>query len=484
MSVITRFAPSPTGFLHVGGARTALYSYLYAKRHGGKFILRIEDTDRARFSADALRDLIESLRWLGLAWDEGPEAPGAHGPYIQSERADLYKKFAAELLDAGHAYRCFCTTERLETMRRERGDQIGYDRACRGLDAGEAARRAASGEPHVLRFKMPLDGSTNFEDAIRGFIEYPNSQQDDFVVMKTDGFPTYHLANVVDDHLMEVTHVMRGEEWIPSTPKHIRLYEAFGWTMPVFAHLPVILSPDGGKLSKRHGAVSVREYRADGFLPDALINYLALLGWSPGDDREIMTIEDMTREFEIARVNKRGAIFDKVKLTWMNGRYITALTPGALESLLAEQLAPFAITDETLARWGVSLPKSEWLAMVLAAGRDRAALLPEIIELTRFFLSDEIAVDPEAAAKNFKGDDWRARLAVGADAIRAAEPWSLEAIEREIRGRAEAAGFKPPKVMHPLRVAVTGRGQSPGLFETVFCVGRARSLERIARVLA
>ncbi len=478
--IVTRFAPSPTGFLHVGGARTALYSWAWARRSGGKFLLRIEDTDRARYREDAMRDILTSLRWLGLEWDEGPEVGGPNGPYVQSERNALYAEHAARLLAEGKAYRCFCTTERLDLLRKDQGaDQTGYDRHCLGIEPAEAERRAASGEPCVLRFKMPTEGSTTFEDAIRGYIEYPNVQQDDFVIQKTDGYPTYHLANVVDDRGMQVTHVMRGEEWIPSTPKHVRLYEAFGWPAPIFAHLPVILSPDGGKLSKRHGAVSVREYREQGFLPEALINYLALLGWSPGDDREILSLDEIAALFDLGRVNKRGAVFDQVKLTWMNGKYITESPVERLLPLLRDELAAFALTQEKLSSWGIELPLEEWLKAVLQYGRDRAAVLPDCIEQIRFFLAEEITIDEAAAAKNFKGEALVRRLEIGRESITAATPWSIEALEHEIRTRAEAEGIKPPKVMHPLRVAVTGRAFSPGLFETVFYTGRTRALQRL-----
>jgi glutamyl-tRNA synthetase len=486
--VVTRFAPSPTGYLHVGGARTALYSYLYARRQGGRFILRIEDTDQERSDPKMVEGILDGLRWLGVQWDDGP--------FFQSERKPAYDGLFEKLLATGHAYECFCTSVELEARRKEAAgtpgvDAFRYDGRCRSLSDAERASRRAAGERPALRLRLPENARTVVVDALRGEVVFEASVLDDLVIRKSDGFPTFHFAVAVDDALMGVTHVVRGDDHLSNTPKQIQILRALRastgddlFREPVYAHLPLILGPDGKRFSKRHGATSVGEYRARGFLPGALINYLALLGWSPGEDRELMTLSEMEELFDLDRVNLRGAIFDEVKLTWMNGRYITALDTGALEGMLVEYLAPFAITDEALARWGVSLSRTEWLAMVLGFGRDRATLLPEIIELTRFFLTDEITIDADAAAKNFKGDDWRARLTVGGEAVRAAEPWSLESIEREIRGRAEAAGFKPPKVMHPLRVAVTGRGQSPGLFETIFCVGRARALDRIEKALA
>lgn len=482
---VTRFAPSPTGFLHVGGARTAIYSWAWARRNGGRFLLRIEDTDRTRYRAEAMQDILESLRWLGLDWDEGPEVGGPHGPYVQSERTAIYREHAERLLAEGKAYRCFCTSERLEELRRSQGaDQAGYDRRCAAIPSAEAARRASSGEPYVLRFRMPAEGSTTFEDAIRGFIEYPNAQQDDFVIMKTDGFPTYHLANVVDDRAMEVTHVMRGEEWIPSTPKHVRLYEAFGWPAPVFAHLPVILSPDGDKLSKRHGAVSVREYREQGYLPEALVNYLALLGWSPGDDREILSVGEIASLFDLARVNKRGAVFDTAKLQWMNGKYLETADAGRIAGLLAPHVAGFGIDAARLEAWGCVPDPDAWLEGVTHLAKSRVRLVPECVEKVRFFFEDAIVMDPEAVAKHLTPseghsvEELRARLMIAREAIVAAS-WTIEGIEAELRSRLKAAGIKPPLVFQPLRVALTGRMESPGIFETVYFIGRARAIARI-----
>ncbi len=477
--IVTRFAPSPTGYLHVGGARTALYSWAYARRHGGRFILRIEDTDQGRSDPKMTEGILESMTWLDLAWDEGP--------VFQSERRAIYREQAEALLASGAAYRCFCTPERLEAMRKEqegKGTDVGYDRLCRSIDPAEAARRAAAGEGHVIRFAMPREGATIFRDELRGEITYPNAQQDDFVLIKSDGFPTYHLANVVDDHLMAVTHVMRGEEWIPSTPKHVSLYAAFGWTPPAFVHLPVILAPDGKKLSKRHGATSVGEYRERGFLPEALANYLTLLGWSPGDDREILSPAEVTALFDIDRVNKRSAVFDEVKLRWMNQKYLAALPWERLEPLLEPWTAGLEVSVGRLEAWGVTLEPAAWRRQALTLGQERAEVLPECVEKVRFLFEDEVTIDPESREKHWKGEDLATRLRIGLEAVEASEPWGPEALEREIRGRADAAGFKHPKIFHPLRVAVTGRQHSPGLFQTLALLGRIRSGARIRAALA
>ncbi len=327
-----RFAPSPTGYLHVGGARTALFNYLFAKHTGGTFILRIEDTDRSRFVEGALKEIYDSLRWLGLSWDEGPEAGGSVGPYVQSERLDLYKKRARELLDAGYAYRCFCTPQRLEEVRnaREKAKELtGYDRHCRNLPKEEESRLLAASMPFVVRFAVQPGRTVAFSDTIRGTIEYKTDVLDDFVILKSDGFPTYHLANVVDDREMKVSHVLRGDEWISSTPRHILLYEAFAWEPPAFAHMPVILDPTGGKLSKRKGAASVMDYKNRGILPGALFNFLALLGWSPGggDEREKMTREEIISAFALDKISPKAAVLDEKKLDWMNGLYMANPPP-------------------------------------------------------------------------------------------------------------------------------------------------------------
>lgn len=327
MTVIVRFAPSPTGYLHVGGHRTALYNYLFARKHGGRFILRIEDTDQSRYVEGAVENLVKSLRAMGLDWDAGPDKEDEKGPYYQSQRLEIYQREIHRLISTGKAYRCFCSSERLAELRERQlaaGESPGYDGRCRHLDPQEAEKRALK-EPHVIRMRVPDDGAMTFHDVIRGEITVEFSRVDDQVLMKSDGFPTYHFANVVDDHYMGVTHVIRGEEWLPSLPKHLLLYDDLGWEAPVFAHLPLLLNPDKSKLSKRQGDVAVEDYLAKGYLPQALNNFLALLGWNPGDNREIFSMDELIERFSLDRVNKAGAVFNTEKLDWMNHQYIQAM---------------------------------------------------------------------------------------------------------------------------------------------------------------
>ncbi len=468
-----RFAPSPTGYLHVGGARTALFNWLFARSTGGTFILRIEDTDRARYQPEALAEIYESLRWLGLHWDEGPGAGGACGPYLQSERLPLYKEHADRLVAEGKAYRCFCTSERLAAVReaQEKAKQahVGYDRHCRDLPAEVVREALAAGTPHVVRLKVPADGRTvAFTDGIRGRIEYQAEVLDDLVLLKSDGYPTYHLANVVDDHHMGITHVLRGDEWIASTPRHILLYEAFGWDLPAFAHLPVILSPDGGKLSKRKGAASVMDYKADGLLPEGLFNFLALLGWAPGDDREKMTREEMVRAFSLDRVGAKPAVFDEEKLSWMNQQYMMEKTAEAL----LPAVEPFFVGA------GLTSPGDPRLPAVVALMKSRARRLKEMAESSGYFFRDPVAYEEKATAKHFGAGaadlvaDLRATLA-------AAPEFSAKALEETYRAKAEALGVSAGKIIHPTRLAVSGVSFGPGLFELLEALGRETVLRRM-----
>jgi len=326
-NIRVRFAPSPTGYLHVGGLRTALYNYLFAKKNNGKFILRIEDTDRKRYVEGAVENLIKVLKWAGLKYDEGPDIGGNFGPYMQSERLETYMKYAKELIDKGDAYYCFCTPERLDTLRKEQEKQklpqAKYDKHCINLSKTEIDEKLKSGIPYVIRLNVQPDQKISFDDIIRGHIEFNSSNVDDQVLIKSDGYPTYHLAVVVDDHLMEISHVIRGEEWLSSTPKHVLLYNAFGWELPHFAHLPLLLNPDKSKLSKRQGDVAVEDYRDKGFLKDALINFVALLGWNAGDDQEFYYIDSLIEKFSLERVNKAGAVFDLQKLNWLNAEHLS-----------------------------------------------------------------------------------------------------------------------------------------------------------------
>ncbi|MBU4268765.1 MAG: glutamate--tRNA ligase [Acidobacteria bacterium] len=474
---VVRFAPSPTGYLHVGGARTALFNFLFARHHGGIFILRIEDTDQKRFQAEALQEIFASLKWLGLNWDEGPEAGGERGPYFQSQRTALYRRHAEQLLAAGKAYRCFCSEERLARMREEQekakmAHGSGYDRHCRLRPEAEVKALLAANAAHVVRLKVPDNRVVVFNDLIRGEISYDSSQLDDLVLLKSDGFPTYHLANVVDDHLMQITHVLRGDEWIVSTPKHILIYEAFGWPPPHFAHMPVILAADGGKLSKRRGAASVLDYQRSGFQPEALLNFLVLLGWAPGGDREIMTLDEMTAAFSLQRVSAKAAVFDETKLEWMNGHY---LQQRSQESLLPEVMACW---EKLLPPPPAVLADQAYAKKVIGLFKERSKKIIEIAENSGYFFRDPAAYDPQAARKYFKSETISI-LELLAEKLAALEPFSHEALEGLYRQVAEGLGLPAGKLIHPTRLAVSGVSFGPGLFEMLELLGKETVIRRL-----
>ncbi|MDP9365799.1 MAG: glutamate--tRNA ligase [Chloroflexota bacterium] len=487
--VRVRFAPSPTGSLHVGGARTALFTWLFAhgqaprEGHPGAFVLRIEDTDRARFVPGAIEGIIDALAWFGLSWEEGPDVGGPHAPYVQSERLEHYREHAERLVASGHAYRCFCTPERLARVRAEqeaRKEPPGYDRRCRNLPPDEVAAKLAAGEASVVRFAMPLEGETRFVDLIRGEIAYQNATLEDLVLLKSDGFPTYHLANVVDDQLMAITHVTRGPEWIPSTPLHVRLYEAFGWALPVFAHMPLILAPTGGKLSKRHGAAAVEEFRAQGYLPEALMNYLSLLGWSFDATTEMFSRDDLLEKFRLERVSPSPATFDYAKLRWFNKQYINHVLE--LEDLTS-RLVPF-LADAGLVDSAATDPRHPDFARLrpaVALLKDRIETLAEAPDLLGYFLKDDLPpYDATLLVPKKTG------LEETLDALLAAERTLDEvdlddeaAAEARFRALADELGLKPGQLFMAIRVAVTGRTQSPGLFETMRVVGKDRCRARL-----
>lgn len=477
MTVRVRFAPSPTGYLHVGGARSALFNWLFARKMGGKFLVRIEDTDQSRYNEQALHDLIRDLKWLGLNWDEGPEVGGPHEPYYQSQRLDLYKRHADELLAKGHAYRCFCTPERMDEVRKRQEENKlppGYDRHCRDLDPAESDRRAAAGEAYVVRFKAPMTGKTVFNDLVRGEIEYQNHVLDDLVLLKTDGFPTYHLANVVDDHAMEITHVLRGDEWIPSTPRHVLLYKAFGWDPPVFCHLPVILAPGGGKLSKRKGAVSVGEYREKGYLPHALFNFLALLGWSPGDEREKMTLQELVDSFSLERINPKSAAFDETKLEWLNGQYLIETPAQDLYDEVRRLLEQRGYGPDLAA-----MP--EMLAKHVGLLKDRSKRIDELVDTGLYFWREPDSYEEKALAKHWKPET-KERMAKLAAKLGGVE-WNHAALEALYRSEAEEQGIKFADLIHPTRLAVSGLSFGPGLFELLEALGREAVMRRIGTAL-
>lgn len=468
MSVRVRYAPSPTGFPHVGNLRTALFNWLFARHEGGKFILRIEDTDRSREVEGGREAILESLRWLGLTVDEGPEEGGPYGPYVQSERSQIYKEHVDALLLSGAAYKCYCSAERLTALREEQQankQPTMYDRRCRSLPAEHA-----SDDPHVIRLAMPTEGVTTYTDYLRGEISFENALLDDQVLVKTDGYPTYHFANVVDDHLMEITHVMRAEEWLSSVPKHVRLYEAFGWQPPVWCHPSILLGPDKQRLSKRHGATGALEFREEGFLPEAMVNFLALCGWSPGDDREIMTKEELIAAFSLDGIQKSPGVFDHEKLKWMNGHYIREMSSAAFAQACLRYL------DEV---------DPGYAEKVVGLEQERVRTLSEIAEATSFFFDEKFPFEEKGVEKWFRRPETPAMLDALATRVEAQADWSHDALEGMVGLVAGDLGLESRSpVIHVTRVATTGRTAGPGLFDLLSVLGKERVLRRIARAKA
>ncbi len=474
MTVRTRFAPSPTGYLHVGGLRTALFNYLFARKHRGKFILRIEDTDQQRKVENAVERLIDMLHWAGLEYDEGPLKGGEFGPYIQSERLDIYRRYAHELLAAEHAYYCFCSPERLETIRRDQMERKltpGYDRHCRNLDRTAAEERTLRGEEHVIRMKVPLDGEMKFGDSVRGDVVIPYSVIDDQVIVKSDGFPTYHLAVVVDDHSMGITHVIRGEEWLASTPKHILLYQYFKWPAPVHAHLPLLLNPDKSKLSKRQGDVAVEDYKSRGYLPEALINFIALLGWNPGDDRELFRLEELIETFSIEKVNKAGAVFDVEKLNWMNATYIRNLTPDGL----AARVKPY------ISEAGFDDGDAEKLRKVTALMQPRLTTLADAAEQAAFAYSDEIEPADEESRMFLQTESTEKLFVSLIESLSAMNPVSGDDFKSLVQETGNLLGIKGKNLFMPVRVALTGKAKGPDLPLLADVLGKDTIIQRLRR---
>jgi glutamyl-tRNA synthetase len=470
-----RFAPSPTGYLHVGGARTALFNWLYAKRYGGQFLLRIEDTDKERSTDASTRGIFDGMTWLGLDWDEEVVHQGAN---IDRHRADVQR-----LLDTGHAYRCFCTTAQLDEMRREaetRGEAFKYDRRCYRLDRADVERRIAAGEPHVVRFLMP-EGETSWDDIVHGTITFPNRDigEGDFIVLRSDATPIYNMAVVSDDIAMRITLVMRGDDHISNTPKQILLYRALGAELPQFAHLPMIHGTDGKKLSKRHGATAVGDYQHLGILPEAMVNFLALLGWSPGNDIEVMTVDEMKRLFSTDGLLRKAAVFDPQKLEWMNGQHLTLMPAAELES----RVTP-AIVAAGLADGRALVERREWYLALLNLLKVRARTIDDIVHQAEPYFGNEIEYDPDAVAKQWKDRPATAEL-LSAVRERLAElpSWTPEVMEQALRSLAESRGIGAGKLFQPLRVALIGLTVSPGIFDVLALLGRERSLQRIDKAL-
>jgi len=463
----TRFAPSPTGYLHVGGLLAALFNYLYARKHEGVFILRIEDTDQSRFVEGVMEKLMTSLKWSGIAYDEGPDIGGDVGPYIQSQRTELYKEHAEILLNNGYAYRCFCTPEELDTMREKQqdaGEPMRYDGTWRDRDSSDVDAKMNEGASYVVRLKMPSDGETVFTDLVRGEVRFMNELFDDQVLVKSDGFPTYHLANVVDDHHMGITHVIRGEEWLNSVPKHLQLYKAFGWQAPEMAHLSLLLNADRSKLSKRQGDVAVEDYRDKGYLPEALVNFVALLGWSPGGEQEIFSIGELIDQFSIDKVSKSGSVFDQDKLSWMNGMYIREMDQ---ESYI-EFAKPF------LKQAGLDISDDAQTTKILLAVQkkvDRGDQIPAAVDL---FYSDTLNVEEEAALEVLKGEGTRKVLELFLAGAKDIETLDLQSFKEIMKGVQQESGVKGAGLWQPMRVAITGMTSGPELPVVIDIFGKEK----------
>lgn len=464
----TRIAPSPTGIAHVGTAWMSMFDLALARQTGGQFVVRIEDTDRTRFVEGAEEKIYEAFKWLGIDYDEGGEKGGPYGPYKQSERLNIYREYIDQLLASGHAYHCFCTSERLAQMRedqRKAGELPRYDRLCRNLSEAEVNEKLNAGTPYVVRQKMPDEGSVGWEDAIRGHVEFDVRNVDDGVLLKSDGFPTYHFAVVVDDHLMKISHVLRGEEWISSTPKHLLLYQAFGWQPPVFAHMPLIRNADKSKLSKRKNDVSILSYREKGYLPEALLNFIALLGWSHPSGEEFFSFEEFLKVMSLDRIQKTGPIFDTKKLDWMNGMYIRKLP---VEELI-QRLQPYLPSDFPQERMQQLLP------LVL----ERLVTLKDIEELTSFFYRP-IEVDAQLLSRKSTPEVVTQQLGEVINAVSPLEDWTHQRLEGVLRQLQEQHDYKKSQFFMMIRIAATGREFTPPLFETLAVLGKQLTLERLA----
>jgi len=473
--VRVRFAPSPTGYLHIGGARTALFNWLYARRHGGTFVLRIEDTDTERSSVEMVEGIVDGLRWLGLDWDEGPDVGGPHAPYFQSQRLDNHRGRAERLVAEGRAYYCYCTTESLQS-RRAAAEALGggwvYDRTCCALAPEEVATREAAAVPRAIRFRVP-PGQTVFDDAVHGSIAFDNANLEDFVILRSDGQPTYHLSVVADDIDMAITHVVRGDDHISNTPKHVLLYQALGAEPPTFAHVPLILGPDRKRLSKRHGATSVMEYHRLGYVPEAMVNFLSLLGWSPGDNRELFTRDELVDAFALEGISGGNAVFNPDKLDWFNQQHILRLP---LEGL-ASRVEPL-LRDAGLWRDGLSTSEKRWFLALLELTRPRVKRMGQFVEEVRPFLQEQPDYDPAAVARHLTAS-MSATVEALTRGIEGLHSFDKATAETAVRQTAEASGVKAATLIHATRVALIGRSVSPGLFEMMELLGRDRTVARL-----
>lgn len=464
----------------MGNIRTAIFDWLLAQRYGGDFIVRIEDTDQRRAVEGTTEVILDALRWLGIEWDEGPDVGGAHAPYKQSQRLELYAEAAERLLQDGFAYKCYCSAERLREARdaAPKGQGSGCDRNCRDLSDERRSALEAGGETPVVRFRMPLDGTTSVNDMIRGEVTFENRLVDDFVIMKSDGFPTYHLAHMVDDYHMGITHVLRGEEWLPSAPRHIQMYKAMGWPPPLFAHLPIILAPDRAKLSKRHGATSLLAYREMGYLPQTLVNFLVLIGWSLDDKTEIFTREELAANFSIERISKSGGIFNVEKLDWMNGHYIREMSAAALADALLEFWEAYPPREMP------ELPCRDMALKIAPLVQERLKTLRDAAPLVAFLFKDEIEYETaELIQRGMDVGSTQDGLQAAHNGLAGLPEFTAEGIEELLRGMAKERGMKPGQLFGALRVATTGQRIAPPLFASLEALGRERALELIAKAV-
>lgn len=485
MTVRVRFAPSPTGFVHIGSLRTALYNYLYAMKSGGSYILRVEDTDRTRLVEGAVEGMLSAMNWAGVKHVEGPfldesgavYESGDFGPYVQSDRLPIYRDYAQQLLNEGHAYHCFCDKERLEAVReaqKAEGLTAKYDGHCKGISLEEARKRVAAGEPHVVRLKLPENRDITFTDAVRGTVTFNTNELDDQVLMKQDGFPTYHMAVIVDDHLMNITHVIRGEEWLSSTPKHVYLYEAFGWEAPQFVHLPNILNIEKKKLSKRHGDVAVEDFRKKGYLPEALVNYVALVGWSPEDNSEKMTMEEMIAKFSLDRVSKSGGVFDVNKLNWMNNLYIKEMDLDELTAMAAPYFVSAGyLTQENLAE------HMAFIKLLVKMQQDSMSYLAQVTDLMPLFLGETVSPENDEVLEMLRLDTTPAVLACLKELIAGAEAVDEAFAKGVMKEVQKATGVKGKNLFMAVRAAISGQLHGPDLGLIIEALGKEKLLSRI-----
>ena len=481
--VRVRYAPSPTGLQHIGGVRTALFNYFFARANGGKFLLRIEDTDRERYSDESLDDLYSTLEWLGVKWDEGPIVGGPYGPYVQSERTELYREYAKKLVENGQAYYCYCTPERLEQLREKQTKEkkdFGYDRHCRHLTPEEEQQYKDAGIKPVIRLKIPTEGYTEFEDFLLGKMRKKNSDiSPDPILLKSDGFPTYHLANVIDDHFMKITHILRAQEWVPSIPLHVILYKAFGWEPPVYCHLPMVMGNDGQKLSKRHGSTSLRDFRAKGYLPEAILNYVSLIGWSYDDSREFFTREELEKLFCLEKLNKAPGVFDYKKLDWFNGQYIRKKSDAELTELLMPYLEKAGIVHTPM-----TPEEADILKKAIPLAKERLKYLSDIPEVIGFlFKAPESYNIEELIPKKLDKERTLELLNIHLGMVPQFIELSEETIEPVLRAKCDELGVKLGDFLMILRVAVTGTKISPPIVGSIKLLGAEETENRIKKAI-